>query len=74
MRIILEGPLLPEQIDTEDGGQAVIVHHENDLRDQTDDGLFVRIQSWDSTREHTEITHLLKAATGKRIRVTIEVV
>jgi hypothetical protein len=32
-------------------------------------GMFVRLHSWDTTCEHAELTHLI----NKRIRITVEV-
>lgn len=74
MQIILEGPVVLEHLDTEDSGMALIYHLDSDLEGHQESGLFVRIQSWDETKDHTQMTQLLKAATGKRIRVTIDVV
>ncbi len=53
-------------IDVEDGGCAMIAH----IEDEADVGMFVRIQSWDESKEHKDFKSLI----GKKIRVTIEVI
>jgi hypothetical protein len=49
----------------EDGGQAMIV----EFGAGSSEGLWVRLQSWDPSKEHAEITSMM----GRRISVTIEV-
>lgn len=72
-KIILEGKINPEDVDTDDGGCAKIFHLEDDRVKR----LFVRIQSWSESLEwsskagtHPEFDELI----GKRIRVTIETI
>jgi hypothetical protein len=52
-------------VEVQDGGQAQLVEFAN----TSETGLFVRLQSWDDQREHTEMALLL----NKRVRVTVEV-
>jgi hypothetical protein len=52
-------------IEMEDGGAAMIVNFP-----ANDDGVFVRVQSYQGTDEH----HLLDQLVGKTVRVTVEVV
>ncbi len=70
--IRIEEKFNPQDIEREDGGQAVILTLTGDPDQET--GVFVRIQSWDQTCFHKEIRELFDAASGKSIRVTIEVV
>jgi len=49
----------------QDGGQAMIIEMGTGIESQ----MFVRLQSWDVTREHAEMQTLM----GKRISVTVEV-
>ena len=44
----------PSNVDTEDGGCAKICH----VGDDRDSGIFVRLQSWDETHKHAEISEL----------------
>ena len=54
--------------DKEDGGQALICYFGD--YDDTDSGMFVRLQSWDERNKngHPEADRLK----GKRVRITIE--
>ena len=62
------GVILPEDISDEDGGAALI--HEGELVDDGGDGcLFVKLQSWDDGLEHP----LMTTITGKRVRITVEI-
>lgn len=49
----------------EDGGQAMII----ELGSGAESEMFVRLQSWDTLREHPQMQMLI----GKRISVTVEV-
>ena len=53
-------------IEREDGGQAVIITLDSG---STRNGMFVRLQSWDETKEHAALQPFL----DKRLRVTVEV-
>ncbi len=53
-------------VSSDDGGIARII----EVNDGVEDHLFIRIQSWDISREHTAMRPL----EHKRLRVTIEVV
>lgn len=55
-------------ISTQDGGQAMIIEFSGG--GAGDDGVFVRVHSWDSTRQHD----LLDSLRGRRVRVTVEIV
>lgn len=69
MKIILETPIFGlENLRREDSGCALIEDVGTDGVE--DNGVFVRIQSWDETKEHKDFN----ALKGKRVRVTIEVV
>lgn len=58
-----------EEIDIEDGGQALIFTATQD--DEEDiDGMFVRVQSWDETKKHKEMSQFI----GKKIKITVEVI
>jgi hypothetical protein len=58
-------------LDQEDNGCALILHVSDD--DDTEDGMFVKVQSWaedpDLKTAHAEMHRLF----GKRVRVTVEV-
>ena len=54
-----------EQVDVEDGGQALIAN----IEDENEPELFVRVQSWSPKCEHKTFNEIL----GRRIRVMIEV-
>lgn len=69
MKIIKEKILKLEN--TEDYNQAMIcediiidTEHSND-----ENGMFIRIQSWDLSKKHIDLNNLL----NKRVRITIEV-
>lgn len=69
MKIVLETPIFGmEDLSVEDSGCALIESIGQDSDDDT--GMFVRVQSWDETKEHKDFN----AFKGKRVRVTIEVV
>lgn len=78
MKITIIGD--PLKFDTEDSGCARIGHVEGELTvndmeygcEDEEDGLFVRIQSWDSHRGKGEGHDLTNQLEGKRLRVTIE--
>lgn len=60
-----------EDIDVkfEDGGQAMIIR--NGLSDnEEENGMFVKLQSWDENKEHK----VLKKFVGRNIRITIETI
>ena len=59
------------EFDKEDSGAALISQFSLDPAGKNEDsGLFVRVQSWDETREHKDASTLA----GKRLRVTVEVI
>lgn len=68
-KIILEGEVKCEK---EDGGRALIasIYHEVGKTVDSDDGLFVRIQSWSEDMNHPQMDEL----SGKKVRVTIEII
>lgn len=55
--------------DIEDSGQAIILTTAGDGV-EGGPGMFVRVQSWDETRQHEE----LRKFNGRRLRVTVEVI
>lgn len=59
-----QGILKPEDVDVEDGGCAKIISIE-----PPEGCFFVRLQSWDETREHTIFNKML----GRKVRVTVEI-
>lgn len=52
----------------EDSRMAMIV--QIDDNEEYDNGMFVRIQSWDETKQHADASRML----GKRVRVTVEII
>jgi hypothetical protein len=75
LKIVIEMPDSDRLIfDSEDSGQAKIsevsgsVYLDGKEVQSDTDGLFVRIQSWDSTKKHK----LMKMLAGKKVRVIIE--
>jgi hypothetical protein len=58
-----------DEIDTEDGGKAKIFHagHEDT---QSDNGLFVKIQSWDENLDHEVFNRFV----GKTVKITVEII
>jgi hypothetical protein len=60
---------------TEDSGYAQIMDIVPDIDnmecpDDNDNGLFVRLQSWDETKQHIDFNKFI----GKKIKVTIETI
>ena len=53
-------------VDVQDGGQAQIVEF---FSFNMGEGLFVRVNSWDPSREHADMALMM----GKRVRVTVEI-
>jgi hypothetical protein len=66
MKKIFEGILENDRV--EDGGQAVLPNLNEG--ETPNNGMFVRIQSWDEELKHEEIQPFL----GKKVKVTVEVV
>lgn len=67
-RIVFVGALKKKDVSVEDSGQALV--GDPFSASSGDDGMFVRIQSWDSKKKHVDF----KKFQGKRIRVTIETI
>lgn len=68
---IFEQFILPINVDKEDDGQALIATIDNTPEEESGEaGLFVRLQSWDSKKEHTDFNKFF----GRKIRVTIETI
>ncbi len=68
---VIEGKIDKENTDTEDGGQALITTIDfRDTPEEEDNGVFVRIQSWDENCKHEEF----KKFEGHKIRITIETI
>lgn len=86
-KMIFEAKIPKDELKAEDNGCAIIV--EPDWQTQnTDDKIFVRIQSWDediydnpmfddrmSRQEKSQLGHeSIRSLAGKKVRVTIEVI
>jgi hypothetical protein len=56
-----------DEIDIEDGGQAKIF---TASKDDLDNGMFVRVCSWDENKNHEDF----KKFVGRRIKITIETI
>jgi hypothetical protein len=54
---------------SEDGGKALVSDGIDETETCMEDGVFVRIQSWDGTARHAEAL----AMAEKRVRVTVEI-
>ena len=66
MKIVMEGVL--DEVDREDGGMALIGHGIEENPEH--EGFFVRLQSWDETKEHKTFNQLR----DRKLRVTVEVI
>ena len=64
MKLVFEGNLAPPDI--EDGKQSYTF----DIEDVAHPRMFVKLHSWDPTKEHIEAKHLVD---GALVRVTVEV-
>lgn len=61
--------LTSECIETEDSGKArILTLNSNDIH------LFIRLQSWDESKEHTELYEFIKNTYGKNLKITFEVI
>lgn len=67
-RKVIESKIKTTEVDVEDGGQAMIATITEPT--DTDNGMFIRIQSWDEQLEHKEF----KKFVGKKVRITIETI
>lgn len=69
--VVFEQKISEGQVAFEDGQQAMIVELSDLVSGSADseNGMFVRIQSWDTSKAHTHLQSLV----GKRVRVTVEV-
>lgn len=56
------------EISYEDGAQALILEVTSNF--DSENGTFVRVQSWDTKKKHLELTPFM----GRELRVTVEVV
>jgi len=65
---IIEGQLLSSDIETEDGGQAKIIAMSQSPEE--DNGMFVKIQSWDETLKHEEFEKFV----GRKVKIIIETI
>jgi hypothetical protein len=65
---VFEKKLNTEEMTKEDGGQAMIFTISEPFEEEN--GMFVRIQSWDENKEHKE----LKKFEGRKVRITIETI
>ena len=60
--------LKERDIDTEDGGQAKIFA--TSLNQEEDNGMFVKVCSWDENNNHDEFNKFI----GRKIKITIETI
>ena len=65
---IIEGQIFRNDVETEDGGQAKIVGLEQNAEDEN--GMFVKIQSWDEEKKHEEFNKFV----GRKVKITIETI
>lgn len=63
-KIVIEGIV---KLESEDGGLCLVDY---DFSEESDGTFFVRLFSWDDTKEHSTI----RMMEGKRVRVTVEIV
>jgi len=59
--------ILPSEVIKEDIGQALIV---DAAQNDEENGMFIRIQSWDENKEHTEFNSFV----GRKVKITIETI
>ncbi len=65
-RLVIEAEITDEDRTVEEGGRALIL--EVNEGDGEDDGVFVRLQSWNTFKAHSELVPFV----GRRVRVTVE--
>lgn len=70
IKFVINDIVNPITVDVEDGGQAKIFHADGIDTDESENGVFVRIQSWDENCIHANFNKLL----GRKIKITIETV
>ena len=63
-KIVLEGIV---KLDSEDGGMCLVDY---DFSQDDSSTFFVRLFSWDDTKEHATI----RMMEGKKVRVTVEII
>lgn len=65
---IIEQTLISSELEIEDGGCAKIF---TAVQNETDDyGIFVRICSWDESKQHSELEGFI----NRKVRITIETI
>ena len=64
--IAITAKIKSSDVEIEDGGQAMIITVV-DEKDNKDNGVFVRLQSWDDTKTHEELKKLI----GKKVKIVI---
>lgn len=68
---VFQGEINTNNTDIEDRGQALITTIDSDgTNEEENNGMFVRIQSWDENKQHEEF----KKFEGRKIRITIETI
>lgn len=68
---IFGAEIKPDEIETEDGGQAKIITVAPLKPDYDDEsGMFVRIQSWDESTKHEQFSRFV----GRKVLITIETI
>lgn len=60
---IFDQKVEPDDVKTEDGGQAKVLEFNNE-----ESTLFLRVQSWAEDKRHPDFDQLV----GKRVRITVE--
>lgn len=59
-----------EEISKEDNGMAMIATIGDEKELSQENGMFVKVQSWDENKEHTEFKKFM----GRRIKIMIETI
>lgn len=78
MKLIFEELISKVEVDKQDSGQALIYtfngikepYDESEEMNGCEAGVFVRFQSWDTSKQHETFNKFI----GKKVKVTIEVV
>lgn len=66
MKVVMEGVT---EFHKEDGGMALIAEN-FEHEPHAANGMFVRLQSWDETKQHA----MARQFEGKKVRITVEVI
>jgi len=66
--VIFEQKIKERDVEVEDGGSAKIVCVDGAM--QEDNGMFVKLQSWDEELKHTDFNKFV----GRKVRITVETI